>query len=148
MTGRQGGTREIMGDNEGDNEYNSETRKTGFGECHLHVTMYGTNSIPFYVTSSKWYVRKTPVVLEVLPLDLSLLSPKYTGLLNKLWCPISLSDPSYNIFGVLNWDLEQCFHFIVTSSASLACWEGCPCQAPLDSIDPRRGNLSPSELGR
>jgi hypothetical protein len=27
-----------------------------------------------------------------------------------------------------------CFHLLVTSSASPACWEGCPCQAPLDLL--------------
>jgi hypothetical protein len=37
MAGRQGGGPEIMRDNEGDNECNSETnkQKTRFEECHL-----------------------------------------------------------------------------------------------------------------
>jgi hypothetical protein len=37
VAGRQGGGREIMRDNEGDNEYNSETnkQKNGFEECQV-----------------------------------------------------------------------------------------------------------------
>jgi hypothetical protein len=61
---------------------------------------------------------------------------------------LSLSEPSCNICGGLSGIQRGCFHLFFTSSASPAHWEGRPSQAPLDCVDPRRGNPSPSESKR
>jgi hypothetical protein len=77
------------------------------------------------VTHSKWYIRRAHFVLEAQPLDVTPLSCSW--LLNnlpsqKLWCPVSLSEPSNNSLSC------KSLLFLVGSFSPLSqrCYQFCP----------------------
>jgi hypothetical protein len=103
------------------------------------------------VTYSKSYIRKVHLFSEIS--FWARVCWVTAGLLNKLaswmlWCPLCLclsppaTFPPCNIQGFRG----QCFHFLVTGSASPACLEVGPCQATLEHVVLR--GRSPVPLNR
>jgi hypothetical protein len=112
----------------------------------------GQDVPPISVTCSKWVYKKSPFCFWVSAFGL-----KSAELLPA--CLINLLPESFGVLLVSVWALLQHFwgtllgfegwhfHLLITSSAFPAHQEGCPCQAPLDYVDPRGGALLPVRQG-